>query len=179
MIDLPRATEYALQSVQCKEEKRNEFRAECRAFLIAIIKKIQERSPLKYLLVRMARNLVPANMVNKKMQCVTWFGKLAYKIFEMKHITSAVCDKAKVEYALFLNNVVSTESESFLSFDIHKDRLDDFLGQFLKGNDKYKNLTLVCSFVFVLSHGQSQIERGFNINKNALVENQSQLTLKI
>ena len=35
----------------------------------------------------------------------------------------------------------------------------------------------VCIFVFVLSHRQAAIERGFNVNKEFLIENLGQLTL--
>ena len=36
-------------------------------------------------------------------------------------------------------------------------------------NDKF--LWKVCIFAFTLSHGQSQIERGFSINKEIVIEN--------
>ena len=29
----------------------------------------------------------------------------------------------------------------------------------------------ICVFIFTLSHGQSQVKRGFNINQNTLQEN--------
>ena len=35
----------------------------------------------------------------------------------------------------------------------------------------------VCIYVFVLSHGQADVERGFDINKNSLVKNLKQLAL--
>ena len=40
------------------------------------------------------------------------------------------------------------------------------------------HLWTVCKFVFVLSHGQSQTKRGFNINKTMLVENLQEESLK-
>lgn len=36
-----------------------------------------------------------------------------------------------------------------------------------------------CIYVFVLSHGQADVERGFNINKDSVVENLQQLSLKV
>lgn len=37
----------------------------------------------------------------------------------------------------------------------------------------------VCIYGFVQSHGQANVEKGFNINKNSLVENLLQLSLKV
>ena len=35
----------------------------------------------------------------------------------------------------------------------------------------------MCIFIFILSHGQSQVEQGFNINKNTLQENLQEKSL--
>ena len=48
---------------------------------------------------------------------------------------------------------------------------------YLAGNVKFKLLFKVFQFVCVLSHGQASIERGFNINKDILIENLSQESL--
>ena len=50
--------------------------------------------------------------------------------------------------------------------------MDLFLGEFvLPKKDEFKNFWKIFIFIFTLSHGQSQIERGFNTNKNTLQEN--------
>ena len=46
--------------------------------------------------------------------------------------------------------------------------LDVFLGQCLHKNYKFKIMYTVC-ICFVLSRGQADMERGFNINKNTAV----------
>lgn len=48
-----------------------------------------------------------------------------------------------------------------------------------KNDDNFKNIYTVCIYGFVLSHGQANVEKGFNINKNSLVENLLQLSLKV
>ena len=70
-----------------------------------------------------------------------------------------------------LCNIVAQNMEKFNAFNTCDQRLDTFLGNFLCGVDKFKYLWKVCKFVFTLQHGQSQTERGFNINKDLLVEN--------
>ena len=61
--------------------------------------------------------------------------------------------------------------EKFASFDKLYDAGDVFLSNFLHKIPKYKVIWKVCSIIFVLSHGQSAVERGFSINKELLVEN--------
>lgn len=55
-------------------------------------------------------------------------------------------------------------------FDRGKGCLDDFYGQWWNKSKTYSSLWKVLIFSFVLSHGQSEIERGLNINDNLLVE---------
>ena len=49
--------------------------------------------------------------------------------------------------------------------------LDKFYGEFLCKNQQYKSMWKVFIFIFTLSHGQSQFERGFSINKEIVIEN--------
>ena len=51
------------------------------------------------------------------------------------------------------------------------DCLDKFFGRWFFRNEKYTLLWKVMIFVFILSHGQAQIEQGFSINADLLVEN--------
>ena len=67
--------------------------------------------------------------------------------------------------------------EKFASFDKLYDAGDVFLSNFLHKIPKYKVIWKVCSIIFVLSHGQSAVERGFSINKELLVENLQEKSL--
>ena len=49
-------------------------------------------------------------------------------------------------------------------------RIDEFLG-FYVNQKVYPDFWYVYKLVFTLSHGQSAVERGFNINKHTLVDN--------
>ena len=60
---------------------------------------------------------------------------------------------------------------SFPNFNIFKERVDTFLGSYINKIDAYKHAWMVMTFLFTLSHGQSQVERGFNINDDIMVEN--------
>ena len=41
----------------------------------------------------------------------------------------------------------------------------------------YTEFWLVCKFIFTLSHGQSAVERGFNINNETMVDNLKKMSL--
>ena len=58
-----------------------------------------------------------------------------------------------------------------LSVIIAKERLDDFYFNSTVDVKKYPGLSFVLKVVFVLSHGQAAVERGFNLRDKSLKEN--------
>ena len=71
-----------------------------------------------------------------------------------------------------MSSVVVIAKEKFLLFGKKKDRSDSFMGSLMRGNANYINLWKVYRIIFVLSHShQVDVERGFNINVELLVEN--------
>ena len=80
-------------------------------------------------------------------------------------------DEAKAEYLRFIDTKCVLFKGKFLAFDAANDRVDTSLGTFLHGQKEYASLWKVYVFVFVLSHGQNAVERGFSVNENMLVEN--------
>ena len=78
---------------------------------------------------------------------------------------------------LLIQNVQSKHREKFATFDKSTDAIDLFLGEFLHKNQKYISFWKVCGITFVLSHGQSAVERGFSVNKQLLVENLQEKSL--
>lgn len=67
--------------------------------------------------------------------------------------------------------------EKFRNFNNKKDRLDVFLGNYIATAEEYKDLWYVCKVIFVLSHGQSNIERGFSVNRKILQDNLQEKSL--
>ena len=49
-------------------------------------------------------------------------------------------------------------------------RLDTFLSVFLS-SPSYSHLFMVVKMLLILSHGQAQVERGFSVNSQLLVDN--------
>ena len=75
------------------------------------------------------------------------------------------------QFEEFVTNYVPQHSDKFKSFNVSMERLDKFYGKFLHKNQQYKSMGKVFIFIFALSHGQSQVERGFSINKQIVIEN--------
>ena len=136
-----------------------------------IILKLQERSPVKSVVVRKASCLSPVNMARQSEISVAKFESLVNKLFQGKHLTAKEADGAKSQYDDFLKSIVRQNFSSFEEFNFSDDRLDQYLIPHLHRNSKYQDLWKVCIFVFTMSHGQGAVERGFNINKHLLVEN--------
>ena len=44
--------------------------------------------------------------------------------------------------------------------------------------NEYEKFGDVCKYIFTLSHGQSSVERGFNINKDSLKQNMDISTIE-
>ena len=59
-----------------------------------------------------------------------------------------------------------------------KTRLDEFMKTYTLNENKYEKFWDVCKYIFTLSHGQSSVERGFNINKDDLKQNMDTSTIE-
>ena len=56
------------------------------------------------------------------------------------------------------------------------DRLDTFIRSRMAAN--YPKVWSVCELALLLSHGQASVERGFSVNKELVIESQSEQTLE-
>ena len=81
--------------------------------------------------------------------------------------------KSQISQNISSNHLLILKKREVLkSFhDMVNDSLDKFFGRLFFRNEKYASLWKVMIFVFTLSHEQAQIERGFHINADLLVEN--------
>ena len=140
--------------------KIQNFKKECKDSVIAIIAKLQERSLLQYAVVRMASSLSSHNMVRAKEKSLTYLNLLAEKVAKLKWMSRDKADEAKTEDLKFTDIECVLFKDKLLAFDAANDCVDTFLGTVLHGQKEYASLWKVWLFVFVLSHGQSVVERG-------------------
>ena len=142
---------------------------ECKSFILNVLLKLQEHCPLKYSILRNASLLSLQNMVRSNQECSLRFRGLVDKLYNLKKISVKTADNFKDQYDQFLKSV---QFEHF-----KEDRLDKLLGMYLSSEEQYKELWSICKLVFVLSHGQSHIERGFSVNKEVLQHNMQEKSL--
>ena len=69
-----------------------------------------------------------------------------------------------------IRNVIKEYKPDFLNFDKSEQRLDEFLTTFPDA-PSFSDLRKVFKILLILSHGQAQVDWGFRINKQLLLEN--------
>ena len=171
------ALKQSLSSMECRPELKRAFKRECKDVVVLLIQKLQERCPLKYSIVRNSSALSPKSMVEEKQLSKMKFQGLVERLCKLKWLNADEADDAKRQYDEFVDTECPKHQEKFASFDKSCDSVDVFLSNFLHKNQAYKVFWKVCSIIFVLSHGQSAVERGFSVNKELLLENLQEKSL--
>ena len=69
-VKLPTAIKAFLKSLALPVDRKGQFVKECKANLVALIKKLQKNCPLNYLICRHSSSLSPLLIVNSKMRCM-------------------------------------------------------------------------------------------------------------
>ena len=92
----------------------------------------------------------------------------------MNQILSKHADEPEKEYFRLVSSAQKEHKDAFLGFDEKKYHLDSFFVDMMHGNARYRKCWTIFKTVFSLSHGQADVERGFSVNKELLVENLQQ-----
>ena len=177
LVDLGAATKDCLDQTKVSNEKKRVFKKKCKSFILNVLLKLQEHCPLKYSVLRNASSLSLQNMVRSNQECSLRFRALVDKLYNLKKFSDKTADNSKDQYDQFLKSVQFEHKESFLKFNFKEDRLDKLFGMCLSSKEQYKELWSICKLVFVLSHGQSHIERGFSVDKEVLQHNMQEKSL--
>ena len=90
-------------------------------------------------------------------------------MYTLNKISSEIVDNAKFEYDSFQSVAIKKHSEVFLTYDPRKERLDVFLRKYVL--PEFENFWHICKTVFVFSHDQSLVKRGFSVNKMTIDDN--------
>ena len=132
LVDIGAGTKAVLASAQVAAEKKRLFRYECKQIIIKILIKLAERCPLQFSLVRVASSLDPQKMVQSSSTASLRFKKLADNLCTLNKISSKIADNAKFEYDSFQSVAIKKHSEIFLTYDPRKERMDVFLGKYVR-----------------------------------------------
>ena len=174
LVDIGAATKAVLASAQDAAEKKRLFRYECKQITIKIPIKLAERCPLQLSRVRVASSLDPQKMVQSSSTASLRFKKLADNLCTQIN-SSKMTDNEKFEYDSFQGVAIKKHSEVFLTYDPMKEMLDVFLGKYVR--PEFEDFWHICKAVFVFSHGQGFVERGFLVNKLAIDDNMQEKSI--
>lgn len=98
---------------------------ETKSCLIAVTKKILEKSPLNYPLARNLNWLAPDLICRSPDACVTQLKRCLSLLSESGHVDMAKCDDIVKQFGMFA--CTAATQDAFLSFQLCKDRLDELL----------------------------------------------------
>ena len=151
------------------DKKILKFRSEVNCFIVSMLSKLFERSPLGSALLKSASVLDPDVLQdNTRDKLITQFKALLKIIMSLSILAANSCDKALSHFKCLLDNDLKELRLGAIEFIQEDERLDDFY--FKKVNaGKYTELSFVMiRFILTLCHGQASLERGFNLNNAVL-----------
>ena len=136
-----------------------------------MVKKLLEKSPLKYPLVQHLVIMDPRFLIIKtnKPMLEEKMSRVLDLLTKANQVKPEACDSIISQFQKFLNIVQDFKSE-FEAFDVSTDRLDTLLCKVLAGDKSFTDLWSVFGLLLLLSHGQASVERGFSINKEAVTD---------
>ncbi|XP_056459485.1 uncharacterized protein LOC130392964 [Gadus chalcogrammus] len=151
------------------------FRKDCMDCLTNIVKKMQDKSPLKYTIVRQMACLDPTSMFSDPDLCYERMKGVVQRFLHDNQLSGGASagDVIVQQFGNFLS--LEAKHESFSSFQPMRTRLDVFLHGLL--HQSYPELWAFCRKLLLLSHGQATVERGFSVNKEVEADNMKEDTV--
>ena len=92
--------------------------------------KLQESSPLKYLIVCCSSCLVPHSIVNENDSVILQFNKVVDKLFKHQQLNNKKAGEAQLQSEEFLTNYVPSHSDKFNSCNVSMQHLVNFIVNF-------------------------------------------------
>lgn len=179
-LDVGFSAKLSLRSLNLTDEQRIQFRHDCRNFLVAVVKKVMDKAPIKSKLVRSLTWLDPRQLgksstadVEKRLENLDITLGLLRVAGRVKE---GQCDNVRREYAMLTEEVALEYASEFQEFNPAKHRLDELLVPIVSSK-KYSSLWPVVEQLLLLSHGQATVERGFSVNKEVTADNLSKKSL--
>lgn len=175
-VDLGFVTKNALSQATRKNKLSEravlQFKLQCKHFLLNTTKKLLEKSPMKYSLVRSAVWLDPQQISKYPTPCKTALSTCLQVLVNAGQANMRECDRITKEYEELISKGDVVQFETFN----RETRLDTFYAPVSKLKE-YQHLWKVMKLILSLSHGQADVERGFSVNNQVEVENQMEQAL--
>lgn len=174
-IDLGFRTNKYFKECKASEKEKTDFLKDCRYFLINVVKKICERSPLKYKVVKTAMSLDPDNLVKEKKLAKEMFNSLLQLFADKNMISLELGESCSIQFNELLNDPYL--DDVYTDYKKSTVDLDRFYTNLLSRKTEYCDLFNFIKRMLILSHGNAVVESGFSVNKNMLVENLTERSL--
>lgn len=174
-IDLGFRTKKFLTECKVTEGEKTQFLKDCRCFLKALVKKLVERSPLRYPIVKAASCLDPEVLCNE-ISAKEKFNQMLEILSNNNVISIEVAESASTQFNCFFNEK-NKFKDYYEAYKCNTMRLDEFFSKIFVDKAAYKHLYEIIKMIMILSHGNATVESGFSINKQMLVENQMERSL--
>ena len=160
-------------TMKISDKQALEMRAECKQFILTLIKHLKLKSPLEYRLVRALRCLNPHKMVANRDMCIEWFQRVLKALVDGNKLSDRKCDDIKRQFISFLDDEIPKYSSQLDGFDHAKEdsHIEKLFHQMVASKQCYEKVWSVVTNVLTLSHGQASVERGFSTNKQISKEN--------
>lgn len=124
--------------------------------------------------------MIPDVFVDSKDKCLSQINEVLKALSDKNQIADSECDDIINQSKLFREEVLNSDrSTEFSSFTITEEqsRLDTSWFKELSGSS-HRALWNLIKTLLLLSHGQASVERGFSQNKEIMVDNMSEPTLR-
>ncbi|XP_063230592.1 uncharacterized protein LOC134535429 [Bacillus rossius redtenbacheri] len=177
-VDIGFAATDALKKVrgQLAEKVVLQFKNDCRSFYVGFLQKVLQRSPLAYSLTRQISCINPELIRSKPNLAEKRIKACLELLVEKQQIPGSTADKILQEYQEFIQ--IASVGEAMKSYHRQNQRLDLFYVQVMVESGKsFPSLLLFIKHLLILSHGNAALERGFSVNSDCLVENQTEDSL--
>ena len=150
------------------------FLSESTKFVVTILKKLFEKSPIGFNVVKNASIFNPHTLKNEKMAVVQKRLNLLLTHLEKRKILStAQYDKMTEQFLEFIDYDLKVNIVRFENFSANDTNLDRFYFSFI-GIDKYKELSVLVKIVPDISLRQASAEGSFSLDKSVLNHNISE-----
>lgn len=181
-VDIGFNAEMAIDDLKEDEKKAkikkninyDQFFLDCQNFVLNVCRKLIEKCPLNYDIVKGASCLSP--LVMRVVNTAKIRVQTALQILcKSGYITETACERIKNEYLEFIQN--PEVIEDLKKFSLSRNRLDVFLMELNRKYECSEDLINFEQIILIIFHGNAAVERSFSINKNFLVENLEEASL--
>ncbi|KAF4109693.1 uncharacterized protein LOC131545972 [Onychostoma macrolepis] len=130
---------------------------------------MQDKSLLKYTVVRQVACLDPTNMFSDPNLCQERMKRLVHRFLQAHQLPGGIS----------AGDIIVQQFGNFLSLEAKSESLKTRLDVFQHGLlcQSYPELWTFCKKLLLLSHGQATVERGFSVNKEVEADNMQEDTV--